>query len=122
MNTMLSRSGRSNPDGKLVAKLDIPVSEQLNEAVIIAAAAKGVPKAELVRDILNEALVNGCWLPLTPWAHKALSVLTELDGIKPGDFLAKIVNDALCERFSIRRSFIQDTVSGQSDESRGNIG
>lgn len=31
MSTMLSRSGRSNPDGKLVQRFDIPVSEELNE-------------------------------------------------------------------------------------------
>lgn len=54
MNTMLSRSGRSNPDGKLVARLDIPVSEELNEAVIAMAAIAGMPKTELVRRMLEE--------------------------------------------------------------------
>ena len=56
MNTMLSRSGRSNPDGKLVARLDIPVSEELNEAVIAMAVTMGVPKAEYVRMLIERAV------------------------------------------------------------------
>ena len=56
MNTMLSRSGRSNPDGKLVARLDIPVSEELNEAVIAMAVSMGVPKAEYVRRLIERAV------------------------------------------------------------------
>lgn len=58
MNTMLSRSGRSNPDGKLVARLDIPVSEELNEAVITMAVSMGVPKAEYVRMLIERAVLG----------------------------------------------------------------
>lgn len=56
MDTMLSRSGRSNPDGKLTSRLDIPVSEELNEAVIALAAIAGVPKAEYVRSVIERAV------------------------------------------------------------------
>ncbi len=56
MNTMLSRSGRSIPDGKLVARLDNPVSEELNEAVIAMAVSMGVPKAEYVRMLIERAV------------------------------------------------------------------
>lgn len=53
---MLSRSGRSCPEGKLVARLDVPVSEELNEAVIALAVTMGVPKAEYVRMLIERAV------------------------------------------------------------------
>lgn len=56
MSTMLSRSGRSNPDGKLTQRLDIPVSEELNEAVIALATIAGVSKAEWLRDLIERAV------------------------------------------------------------------
>lgn len=51
--TMLSRSGRSNPDGKLIHRFDIPVTEELNEAVIALATIAGVSKAEWLRDLIE---------------------------------------------------------------------
>lgn len=56
MSTMLSRSGRSNPDGKLTQRFDIPVSEELNEAVIALATIAGVSKAEWLRDLIERAV------------------------------------------------------------------
>lgn len=57
-DTMLSRSGRSDPGGKLVKRLDIPVSEELEEGLIALAAIGGIPKAEFCRSAL-ERLVFG---------------------------------------------------------------
>lgn len=57
-STMLSRNGRSDPGGKLVKRLDIPVSEELEEGIIALAAIAGTPKAEFVRAAL-ERLVFG---------------------------------------------------------------
>lgn len=54
--TMLSRSGVSNATGKLTRRLDVPVSEELEEAVIALATLEGVPKAEYVRRVLERAL------------------------------------------------------------------
>jgi hypothetical protein len=55
-DTMLSRSGRTDPAGKLISRFDIPVSEEMNDAAIAMAAMLGVPKAELLREALEEAL------------------------------------------------------------------
>lgn len=55
---MLSRSGRSDSDGKLVRRLDVPVSEELEAAVISLATIANVPKAEWVRYQL-ERIVHG---------------------------------------------------------------
>lgn len=55
---MFSRSGRTDPAGKLTRRLDIPVSEELEEAVIALAAVAGVPKAEFARSVI-ERLVWG---------------------------------------------------------------
>lgn len=53
---MLSRSGRTSPDGKLTQRLDIPVSDDLNEAVIALSTIRGVSKAEWSRNVLEEAV------------------------------------------------------------------
>lgn len=56
MTTMLSRSGRTDPEGKLTQRLDIPVSEKTAEDVIGLAVALGIPKSELCRQIIERAL------------------------------------------------------------------
>lgn len=54
--TMLSRSGRSNADGKLNQRFDVPVTDELNEAVIALATIAGVSKAEWLRGVVEEAV------------------------------------------------------------------
>lgn len=56
MTTMLSRSGRTDASGKLTCRIDVPVSEELNEAIIALAAVAGVPKAEFARMLWEEAV------------------------------------------------------------------
>jgi predicted DNA-binding protein len=116
MSTMLSRSGRSNPDGKLTQRFDIPVSEELNERAIVAASHKAKPKAEFLRDVLEEALTNGCWFPLSDQARRALEVLAELHEQPPGQYLAALVNETLLDRLSMVKMIVQKPASGQSDE------
>jgi len=52
--TMLSRSGRSDPAGKLSGRLDIPVTKEMEEAVIAMAVIANKPKAEFLREALEE--------------------------------------------------------------------
>lgn len=54
-DTMLARSGRTDPGGKLTERLDIPCTEELHEAVIAMATLHGMNKAELVRTMLERA-------------------------------------------------------------------
>lgn len=51
--TMLSRSGTSNPDGKLTHRLDIPVTEATADAAIAAATIAGMTKAEYLRMVIE---------------------------------------------------------------------
>ena len=53
---MFSRSGRTDTSGKLTRRLDIPVSEELEEAVIALAAVAGLPKAEFARSLIERAV------------------------------------------------------------------
>jgi hypothetical protein len=55
-DSRLSRSGASSLAGKLSRRLDIPVSEELEDAVIALATLEGVPKAEYVRRVLERSL------------------------------------------------------------------
>jgi hypothetical protein len=54
--TLLSRSGSSSPSGKLDRRLDVPVSEEIENAVIAIATLIGIPKADFVRLLLEKAL------------------------------------------------------------------
>lgn len=73
--TMLSRSGRSDPAGKLSARLDIPVTEEMNDAVAAMAFIAKKPKAEFLREALEElffgrfTMMQKCAEPLArrPW-------------------------------------------------------
>ena len=49
----LSRSGRTDVAGKLTCRLDVPISEELEAAVISMATIAGMPKAEWVRKQLE---------------------------------------------------------------------
>lgn len=49
MSSMLSRSGRSNSGGKLVHRIDVPVSEDLFDSVGALATLDGISKAEWIR-------------------------------------------------------------------------
>lgn len=117
MSTMLSRSGRSNPDGKLTQRFDIPVSEELNERAIVAASAKGVPKAEFLRGVLEDALTDGCWFPLTDKSSRALDALAEIADMPRGQLLAALVNEVLMDRLAMVQSIVRKSISGQSEES-----
>lgn len=55
-DTMLSRSGRTDPGGKLTSRIDVPVSQELEEAVITMAMLSGVPKSEWVRRVIERAV------------------------------------------------------------------
>lgn len=59
---MLSRSGTTSAGGKLARRLDIPVSEELEEAVIGMAVMAGVPKAEYVRKVLERHLFGELYI------------------------------------------------------------
>jgi hypothetical protein len=51
-----SRPAVSNPLGKCDRRIDIPVSEQLEERIIAMAALNGMSKAEYARRLLERAM------------------------------------------------------------------
>lgn len=53
-DTCLSRSGTSSPLGKNDRRLDILISEELENAIIAMATLRGIPKGELARVALEE--------------------------------------------------------------------
>lgn len=55
-DTMLARSGRTDPGGKLTARFDIPVTEELNDAAIAMATLRGIPKAEFLRLVIERVM------------------------------------------------------------------
>lgn len=55
-STSLSRSGTTGPFGKNDRRLDILVSEDLENAIITMATLRGIGKSELARTLLERAL------------------------------------------------------------------
>lgn len=51
--TMLARSGRTDPDGKMNSRLDVPCPDELREAFVAISTLKGCPRAESIRDSLE---------------------------------------------------------------------
>lgn len=54
--TRLSRSGNTGPFGKNDRRLDILVSEELENAIVTMATLRGMPKSEFARLILERSL------------------------------------------------------------------
>lgn len=54
--TRMSRSGRTVPGGKLTERLDIPVSEELSDAIVALAVVAGMSRAEYARALLERAV------------------------------------------------------------------
>lgn len=56
MDTNLSRSGRSNPAGKMIDRIDVPMTEELRDAVVFMAGLHGMTKAEWIRYTLERVI------------------------------------------------------------------
>lgn len=71
-DTRFARNGESHPAGKLDARIDVPITVDLEEAIQAFATFNGIGKAELVRNILEEVV----WGRFHVWKRK----LTRGDG------------------------------------------
>lgn len=58
METLLSRPSHSNPAGKCDRRLDIPIPEELENAIVALATLRGMSKAEYGRMILERSVLG----------------------------------------------------------------
>lgn len=114
--TSLSRSGKTDAEGKLTARFDIPASEALHDRVVVAAASRDLPKAEFLRKLIDKAVTDGCWFDLTEDSERALAVLTALHAMPPGQYLAELVNETLNDRFAMAQRMARQGALRPSDE------
>jgi len=75
-HSALSRSGNSEPGGKCTQRLDVPVPDDLYEAVGAMATLQGVPRAEWVRRVLQRELFGSLGM-----ARSLVSGMQAGDGI-----------------------------------------
>jgi hypothetical protein len=54
---LFARSGKTQPGGKMTARLDIPCTEEMSDAVTAFAYLNRKPKAEVAREALELGLV-----------------------------------------------------------------
>ena len=52
-DTRLARSQNSTPGGKCVRRIDVPLTEDLDDAITAVATVMGIPRAEFVRNVLH---------------------------------------------------------------------
>lgn len=52
----LSRSGRTDPDGKCTARITVPMTEEMHDDIVCRASARRLPKAEYMRIVMEEVL------------------------------------------------------------------
>lgn len=52
----MSRSGKTEPGGKLTRRIDVPVTDDLDDGMTALAAVAGIPKAEFARWIMERAV------------------------------------------------------------------
>lgn len=55
-DTMLSRSGQTDSDGKKPCRIDVNVSEELEEGIIALATIAGIPKSEWARRLFAKTV------------------------------------------------------------------
>lgn len=73
MKSALHRSGRSNPEGKCTGRLDTPLAEQTERDFRSVASVRGVPAAELNRELIEDFL------------YGRLRKIRMAAGVAPGD-------------------------------------
>ena len=54
--TRLARSGSTDQDGKLVARIDVLMTEQMYDDIVALASLRGIPKAEAARRAIERSL------------------------------------------------------------------
>lgn len=116
MSVMFSRSGHTSQGGKLDRRIDVPLSEDLHDMVVVKAAASNKPKAEFARQVLQDALLQPLVAGLPDSVQSKLRALAELTGMTANDLAAKLLTDSVEMKLSMTRSIALQQVLGQSDE------
>lgn len=116
-DTMLSRSGVSHATGKLTRRLDIPVSEEMEDMVISRAVAAERPRAEFTRDLLQQALTAPQLIGLSAPVRAQLDVLATIAGAEPHALAVDLLRRAIRNDFNMVKSIARERMELQSDES-----
>jgi hypothetical protein len=111
---MLSRSGRD--DGKLICRLDIPLSEDLHDLIVVKASANGRPKAEFARDTLIAALKEPLLMGLPDEVRSQLVSLAQMAGTAPNDLAATLLSGLVRDKFSMAQSLLRERLLGQWED------
>lgn len=121
-DALLSRSGTSTCGGKLTRRIDVPVSEELEDLVISRAVAVGKPRAEFIRDLVQQALTAPHLIDL-PAADKAdLEAFARATEILPNELASALLRRAIRSDFNMVKSIARQRLGLQSDESGSSLG
>jgi hypothetical protein len=113
----LARSGVSNATGKLTRRLDIPVSEEMEDMVISRAVAAERPRAEFTRDLLQQALTAPQLIGLPVPVRAQLDVLATIAGAEPHELATDLLRRAVRDGFNMIQSIARERMELQSDDS-----
>lgn len=121
-DTLLSRSGTSSVGGKLTRRIDVPVSEELEDLVISRAVAAGKPRAEFIRDLVQQALTAPHLIDLSPTDKADLEAFARATEIAPNELALNLLRRAIRNDFAMVKSIARQRLGLQSDESGSCIG
>lgn len=120
--TMLSRSGRTHEDGKMTARIDVPLPDAVHDQIVLRASDASKPKAEFARDLLVDALTQPMLIALSGEAREQLTAMAKLVGSEPNDLALQLLCDALKRSFGMTQSFARNQLLGQSEHGPRIIG
>lgn len=109
--TMLARSGRTDPDGKCTARITVPMTEEMHDDIVCRASLRKRPKAEYVRELLEGLLANeGCIeIPVTPELQAALDGMAAKHRMPTAEFLRDHLERMVLREFASMQLRIAET-------------
>ena len=101
--TMLSRSGQTDPGGKMTNRLDIPMSDDLHDLIVVKSSEASRPKSEYARDLIVQALSAPMLIGLPDETRGQLASLAQMAGVSPNDLADVLGVDDSKWEITIRR-------------------
>lgn len=122
MTTMLSRSGQTDPSGKMTNRLDIPMSDDLHDLIVVKASEAVRPKSEYARDLIVQALSAPMLIGLPDETRGQLASLAQMAGVSPNDLAVRLLSDVVSQKFSMAQSFVRQRLLEQWEDNPDTVG
>lgn len=110
-NTRLARSGRTDADGKCTARITVPMTEDMHDDIVCRASARRLPKAEFLRQVLEEVLASEARLeiPMSQEMRDALDTMATQHKMSTPEFVRDRLQRMLMHEIASMHQRIAET-------------